>query len=141
METKYKIGARVKILPNDDFGIISDIMFSYKYKENLYEVYSDDDADVLLGKFVASDLAEAPMARDFGMDIKIDIAQNVVIATLWESTGGVQKPLRRGHGHIIHDGEIGIAQAASYACRRLYESLIEINGNGGYRNDQKTIYR
>lgn len=141
METKYKIGDRVKIVPNVDFGIITDIMFSYKYKENLYEVCSDDDADVFLGKFVACDLTEAPMARDFSMDIKIDIAQNVVIATLWESDGGVQKLLRRGHGRIIHDGEIGIAQAASYACRRLYESLTGVNNNGGYRNDQKTIYR
>lgn len=44
-------------------------------------------------------------------------------ATLYEEHDKIRTPLRRGHGHIIHDGELGIAQAASYACRRLYESL------------------
>lgn len=135
MEAKFKIGDRVKILPNNEFGIIADIMFSYKYKENVYEICTEDDSDRFLGKFVASDLAPAPKARDFSMEIKIDIAQNVVIATLHESVGGAQKPLRRGHGHIIHDGELGIAQAASYACRRLYESLADSTMNRGYRHD------
>lgn len=123
MEAKFKIGDRVKVIPNQEYGIITDIMFSYKLKENMYEVSSEDDGDVFLGKFVADDLAPAPKPRDFSMDIKIDIARNIVIATLYEDYDTIKKPLRRGHGHIIHDGELGIAQAASYACRRLYESL------------------
>lgn len=134
-EAKYKIGDRVKILPsNGDYGIINDIMFSSKQKCNLYEI-NYEDGDGFYGKFVASDLEPAPPAKEYSMDIKIDIAQNVVIATLYESVVGVQKPIRRGHGHIIHDGELGIAQAASYACRRLYESIVGISNNGGYRRD------
>lgn len=61
--------------------------------------------------------------KEYSMDIKIDIADNVVIATLYESVGGVQKPLNKGHGHLIHEGEFGIAQAASYACYRLWKSM------------------
>lgn len=133
-EAKFKIGDRVKIVPNQDHGIITDIMFSYKHKQNIYEVFSDDvDADVFLGTFIASDLVPAPKPRDFSMDIKIDITQNIVIATLYEEYDAIKKPLRRGHGHIIHDGELGIAQAASYACRRLYESLGGDCTNGGTR--------
>ncbi len=136
MDAKFKIGDLVKILPNDEIGIIADIMFSYKYKENVYEICSEDESDLFLGKFVASDLAPAPKQRDFSMDIKIDIAQNVVIATLYEDCGErIKKPLRRCHGHIIHDGELGIAQAASYACRRLYESITDNTMNRGYRHD------
>lgn len=136
MEAKFKIGDRVKIIPNEEYGIINDIMFSHRFKENLYEVRSEDDGDYFMGKFVADDLESAPMARDFSMDIKIDIVQNIVIATLYEDCGdSIKKPLRRGHGHIIHDGELGIAQAASYACRRLYESLGGTYTKGGSRHD------
>lgn len=130
MEAKFKIGDRVKVMPNQEYGIITDIMFSYRYKENMYEVSTEDDK-VLTGTFVASDLEPAPKPRDFSMDIKIDIAHNIVIATLYEDYDTIKKPLRRGHGHIIHDGELGIAQAASYACRRLYESLGGIYTKGG----------
>lgn len=135
MEGKFKIGDRVKIIPNQEYGIITDIMFSYKHKQNIYEVFSDDvDGDVFLGTYIACDLEPAPKPRDFSMDIKIDIAQNIVIATLYENLGDLgNKPLRKGHGHIIHDGELGIAQAASYACRRLYESLGGNCINGGTR--------
>jgi hypothetical protein len=136
MEAKFKIGDRVKVIPGEEHGIITDIMFSNKFKVNLYEVISEDDGDVLLGRFVADDLESAPKARNFSMDIRIDIAQNIVIATLYENCDTVKKPLRRGHGHIIHDGELGIAQAASYACRRLYESLGGSFDKGGYRRDQ-----
>ena len=121
-EAKFKIGDRVKVMPNQEYGIITDIMFSYRLKENMYEVSTEDDK-VVTGTFVASDLEPAPKPRDFSMDIKIDIAQNIVIATLYEDYDTIKKPLRRGHGHIIHDGELGISQAARYACRRLYESL------------------
>ena len=131
MEAKFKIGDRVKVIPNQEYGIITDIMFSYRHKENMYEVSSEDDGDVFLGKFVADDLESAPKPRDFSMDIKIDIARNIVIATLYEDYDTIKKPLRRGHGHIIHDGELGIAQAASYACRRLYESLGGTYTKGG----------
>lgn len=63
------------------------------------------------------------LVKEYSVDIKIDIADNVVIATLYESLGGVQKPLNKGHGHLIHEGEFGIAQAASYACYRLWKSM------------------
>ena len=125
MGAKFNIGDRVEILPNEDFGIITDIMFSNKHKCNLYEISHENGCRY--GTFIASDLEPAPLPKEYSMDIKIDIAQNVVIATLYEDCGdSIKKPLRRGHGHIIHDGELGIAQAASYACRRLYESIAGI---------------
>lgn len=47
---------------------------------------------------------------------------NVVVARLYEDNLLVA----RGHGHIIHEGAVGIAQASSYALKRIYEEL-----NGG----------
>ena len=131
---KFNIGDRVKILPNDGFGIITDIMFSARLKCNLYKVNIEEDDGY--GTFVSDDLELAPTVKDYSVDIKINIAQNVVIATLYEECGDkIRKILRRGHGHIIHDGELGIAQAASYACRRLYESIAGITREGGYCRD------
>jgi hypothetical protein len=57
------------------------------------------------------------------MHISIDIAENVVIASLYEVCDPNMRPIAKGHGHIIHEGELGIAQAASYACMRLYKSI------------------
>lgn len=133
MEAKFKIGDRVLVTPNDEAGIIADIMFSTKHKCNIYEICFENDG--CYGTFIADDLKPAPPAKEYSMEVRIDIAQNVVIVTLFESVGEMKKPLRRGHGHILHDGELGIAQAASYACRRLYESLGGTYAKGGTRND------
>lgn len=40
---------------------------------------------------------------------------------------GTSKEIGRGHGHIIHEGALGIAQATSYALYRLYKRLEENN--------------
>ena len=132
---KFQIGDRVEVVPNKSYGIISDVMFSNRCKANVYEVQYEKDRDEY-GTFEVIDLRLAPKPREFSMDIRIDIAQNIVIATLYEDCGDMlKKPLRRGHGHIIHDGELGIAQAASYACKRLYDSLADSYSNGGNRHD------
>lgn len=132
--SKFNIGDRVKILDNGDFGIIADIMFSNKHKCNLYNI--DHEKGYPYGTFVADDLEAAPIEKEYSVDIKIDIAQNVVIAILYEECDdNIRKILRRGHGHIIHDGELGVAQAASYACRRLYESIAGITSERRYRCD------
>lgn len=115
------------------------------YEGNVVDIFCNESGSLLacgvdVGKaspmlYLFDELVLIPKAREFSFDVKIDIAQNIVIATLYESVGGAQKPLKRGHGHIIHDGELGIAQAASYACRRLYESLGGTYTKGGTRND------
>ena len=58
---------------------------------------------------------------------EFEFLDTVVVATLYETDSyGVEKKIARGHGHIIHEGQIGIAQATSYAVKRIYEAL-----NGG----------
>ena len=32
-------------------------------------------------------------------------------------------PICKVHGHLIHQGAVGIAQAASYACNRLWKTI------------------
>ena len=56
---------------------------------------------------------------------EIEVSDNVVIAYLYEIVGDTKTLVARGHGHIMHEGEIGIAQAGSYALKRLY---LHVNG-------------
>lgn len=59
---------------------------------------------------------------------EIEVLDNVVVARFYEVRGGERVELAKGHGHIIHDGAYGIAQAASYALKRIYQSM---GGGGG----------
>ena len=122
-EAKFKIGDRVKPIHRDIVLEVMDAFYSIRSEKWFYEVR--DDETMTDGTYGEENLELAP-AKEFSMDIKIDVANNVVIATMYESVGGVQKPIHKGHGRLIHEGEYGIAQAASYACMRLYKSM------GGY---------
>ena len=122
-EAKFKIGERVKPIHRDIVLEVMDAFYSIRSEKWFYEVR---DHETMTDGTYGEENLELATAKEFSMDIKIDIANNVVIATMYESLGVVQKPIHKGHGHLIHEGEYGIAQAASYACMRLYKSM------GGY---------
>lgn len=117
-EAKFKIG---DIVETNWIGIgkVTDVMYSYHKKGYTYEVTNEEGAVQLF----AEEELEPVSKKGYSMDIKIDIASNVVIATLYEETEDSKSPLAKGHGHMIHEGATGVAQAASYACKKLYESL------------------
>lgn len=126
-EAKFKIGDMVE---TNWIGIgkVTDVMYSSHKDQYTYEVTNDQTAAELFGE---DELQPVPEKKEYSMTIQIDIAQNVVIASLFEKDGESLKPLAKGHGHLIHEGELGIAQAASYACKRLYESLGGTFTKGG----------
>ena len=117
-EAKFKIG---DIVDTNWIGIgkVTDVMYSYSKDGYTYEVTNEEGAVQLF----AEEELEPVSKKGYSMDIKIDIASNVVIATLYEETDDSKSPLAKGHGHMIHEGATGVAQAASYACKKLYESL------------------
>lgn len=125
-EAKFKIGDRVD---TNWIGIgkVIDVMYSAHKDQYTYEVENEDLSSDL---FSEEELKPAS-AKDYSMEIKIDIAQNVVIASLYEQEGDTTRPLAKGHGHLIHEGANGIAQAASYACKKLYENLGGTITKGG----------
>jgi hypothetical protein len=128
-EAKFKIGDRVA---TNWIGIgnVTDVMYSAHKDSYTYEVTNDEKASDLFGE---DELTLVP-EKNYSMTVKVDIAENVVIATLFEETNDDCKPLAKGHAHLIHEGVLGIAQAASYACKRLYQSLGgEITKGGSWR--------
>ena len=58
---------------------------------------------------------------------EFDYLDNVVVAKFYEVGEDYKTEIARGHGHIIHEGEIGIAQAASYALKKIHQKLSEKN--------------
>ena len=126
-EAKFRIGDMV----NTNWigiGKVTDVMYSSHKDQYTYEVTNDQTAAEL---FSEEELGLVPEKKEYSMTIQIDIANNVVIATLFEETGDSKSSLAKGHGHLIHEGELGIAQAASFACKRLYESLGGTLTKGG----------
>ena len=118
-EAKFKIGDMVEA-NWIGIGKVTDVMYSSSKDAFTYEVTNEQTGAELLSE---EELQPVPEKKGYSMDIRIDVASNVVIATLYEETGDTKSPLAKGHGHMIHEGALGVAQAASYACKRLYESL------------------
>ncbi len=54
---------------------------------------------------------------------EIDYLDNLVLVRFYKEQNGKKVEVARSHGHIIHAGAQGIAQATSYAMRRLWEQL------------------
>lgn len=116
-EAKFKIGDLVETNWNG-IGKVADVMYSSHKDQYTYEAVNDEDGSFL---FNEDELALAP--PQYSMDIKIDIANNMVIATLYESNGDLNVPIKKALGHLNQEGALGVAKATSFACRRLYKSM------------------
>lgn len=108
-------------------GEIVDILWSNAKDNYVYRIHFDEcdtpsRTDFVEGTFdLVSELDKPTYSYEF------EFLENLVIARLYEVVGDQKYEVARGHGHIFHDGINGIAQAASYALKKIYEEL-----NGGH---------
>ena len=136
---EFNIGDRVRVrefkdLPKDmqtkgisrivgSDGVIIDKMWSGARGCTVYRLHLDgysvpSRVDFLDDSFdLISELEQATYEYEF------EYAENLVIARLYEVKADSRKMIARGHGHIFHDGALGIAQASSYALKRIYKFL------------------
>ena len=104
-------------------GEIVDIMYSNAKECNVYKIHFDDDASCSRTEFpegsfdLISDLEAPTYTYEF------EYLENLVVARLYEVTEDSKTEIAKGHGHIFHDGVLGIAQAASYALKKIYYKL------------------
>ena len=137
----YDVGDRVKIKPYEDIptesrskgmarlcgkvGTITDKLFSEFLDEFVYIVHFDD-MKIPSKKLWTEDcfwmLVEQPTTYRY----EFEFLNDVVIAKFIETKGDTETELGRGHGHMIHEGALGYAQAASYALKKIFEKM-----NGG----------
>lgn len=117
---KFQIGDRVKIPAKaNKVGIVSDIWSSLAKAMIMYAVENEDDG--YCGMYAEDQLEPAPIPTTYTFDAVIDA--NVAVVTMTAHQGNRTWIYARGHAHILHDGEVGMAQAISYAARRMFESL------------------
>jgi hypothetical protein len=55
---------------------------------------------------------------------EFDNLEKVVVARFYEvDEDGKKTEIARGHGHLIHEGALGIAQASAFALKRIWKDL------------------
>jgi hypothetical protein len=136
--TKFKIGDRVKI-PSKSLciGTVYDIWTSQAQSKPMYAVETEGGKRAL---YAEEHLEPAPIPIEYTFSATIE--DNVAVVCMIASQGGKTWVCARGHAHILHDGEVGMAQAISYASKRMFETLdkgqakqIYFKDNGGHRDD------
>lgn len=107
-------------------GKIVDKMHSEAFDVFTYKVLFDGCEEPSAASFTADAFHLLPAEDQVEYTYDIAVEDNVVVANLYEVRDGNRKWIARGHGHILNDGVLGYAQAASYALKRIYTKM-----NGG----------
>lgn len=117
--TKFQLGDRVKVASRHSIiGTVSDIWHSLVQDSSMYAVDLENGSR---GLYAENQLEPAPIPITYSWEAHID--GNVAVVTMNATQGDKTWVHSRGHAHIIHDGEVGMAQAVSYAARRMFEAL------------------
>lgn len=118
--TKFQIGDRVKIPAKaETIGIVTDIWSSMAQSRAMYEVAYESNGNK--GLYAEDQLELAPIPTTYSWEAHID--GNVAVVTMNATQGDKTWVYSRGHAHILHDGEVGMAQAVSFAAKRMFEAL------------------
>jgi hypothetical protein len=110
-------------------GEIVDKLYSeakggYFYKIRMDGSNKPSSVDFIDGSFEA--FMDDPIPVDYVHEF--EYLENLVIARFYEVyEDGTKVEVARGHGHIIHEGILGVAQASSWALKKIYEKVAEDN--------------
>ena len=137
---EFNIGDRVKVkdykdLPEEsrnkgvakrcgDIGTITDKLYSNCFEGYVYTI-KFDDLDTPSKKLWDGECLEHYIEPTTTYHYEFDILDNVVVARFYEVVGDEPTEIERGHGHIIHEGALGIAQAFAYALKKIWQKLEE----------------
>lgn len=122
MSNKFNIGDSIAFKAGSlQHGKVTDVLFSTKKGAYAYDIELDDGDEYTVTEDEI-EAYEAPAEYSY----EFDFLEDVVVARFYEIRNGEKKELARGHGHLIHTGAVGVAQAASYALKKVLEKV-----NGG----------
>lgn len=117
--SKFNIGDEVRVPRTKESGTITDKMYSEANDHYLYVIKPHDGGRSFIRKH--NDIE--PFLKQSEYRIDTQIADNVVVGIIYEIIDGNEVEVCRGHGHIIHDGAEGVAQACSYAYKKALNSV------------------
>ena len=116
---EFNIGDRVYVDMYGKTAVIDDRMYSDKLCDWKYIVKFDDSNVPYVKPLQGKDLE--PIADDKKYRFEVFQADNnVMVAVMYEIDGDTEREIKRYHGHIMHEGLVGITQAASYAMKKIY---------------------
>lgn len=118
---EFNIGDRVRSVQYNKDGIVEDKLYSNKNDDWMYTVKFDGQ-DVPFGRAFSEDELEGISETTYRYEV-FQADNNVMVAVLYEVYGNIEKEIARYHGHIMHGGMLGVAQAASYAMKKIYLNL------------------
>lgn len=131
--TKFQLGDRVKVASRHSLlGTISDIWHSQVQDSSMYAVDLENGSR---GLYAENQLEPAPIPITYSWEAHID--GNVAVVTMNAMQGEKTWVHSRGHAHILHDGEVGMAQAVIYAARRMFEALDTRNKDRIYVKEER----
>lgn len=134
--SEFNIGNRVRVRDYDDIpeklqtngvakmcgeiGTIEDVFYSNAQECDLYVIQFDNyNKSTKLWKKELLEEVDDSVTYEY----EFEYLEKVVVARLYEVTEDSKTEIAKGHGHIIHEGVIGIAQASAYAMKRIYYAL------------------
>lgn len=130
-EAKFKIGDRVKFGGfTHTEGVVTDAFVS-QVNGWRYELVADNNMT-----FFAHEDELTMVANHIQYSFEVSIEDNVVVVEMNATQGLKTWCHARGHGHVLHDGAVGVAQAVSYAAKRMFEALDTKQENKIYFKDQ-----
>ena len=137
----FKIGDRVRIrcyenLPEEikyrglgksagKVGEIIDVMYSKAKDLHVYKIQFDDSNRPSTSAFPEGSFDLITELEAVKYNYEFEYLENLVVARLYEIKGEEKTEIAKGHGHVFHDGVLGIAQAASYALKKIYQKMEE----------------
>ena len=98
-------------------GEVADKLYGEAYGCYVYKLNLEGYERTSNALFIGDDLEALPKKQNFRWEI--ELLENVVVARMYD--GDVQ--LSIGHGHVFHDGALGIMQAASWSMKKCYEAM------------------
>lgn len=117
--SKFNIGDEVRVIKTNESGVITDRMYSEANSHFVYIIKPHDGGRSIVRK--EDDIDAFRIQPEY--KVETEIADNVVIGIIYETRNGISTEVCRGHGHIIHEGAEGVAQACAYAYKKAFGSI------------------
>lgn len=117
--SKFNIGDEVIVTRSNESGVITDRMYSEAKCHFMYVIKPHEGGRSI----VRSEHEIEPYYGEVEYRIETQVAENVVIGIIYEIRNGYETEVCRGHGHIIHEGAEGIAQACAYAYKKAFSHI------------------
>lgn len=122
---EIKIGDIVVVKGSGKRGKVADLFRSDDAKSGCALLFNVEMDSGEFEFYYADEVELYQLKKEY--TVSVDVLENVVVATVYEADENGTREVAKGHGHTIHMGLLGVAQALSYASRRI---LMDVDTKG-----------